>query len=114
MKCPRCALINPENALRCDCGWDFATGTLKESYLGKEAMRQGDPVLRRKRFIGQILEAATTIATIIIGIILPTFSNTLSRMTTIGGIAVTFFYILFGRKRLQLGTPEGESHKNHT
>ncbi len=33
MKCPHCGLINPETALRCDCGYDFATKQIKESYL---------------------------------------------------------------------------------
>ncbi|HKX29716.1 MAG TPA: PF20097 family protein [Blastocatellia bacterium] len=27
MNCPRCDLINPDTALRCDCGWDFSTGS---------------------------------------------------------------------------------------
>jgi hypothetical protein len=26
--CPKCQLVNPDGALRCDCGYDFATGTL--------------------------------------------------------------------------------------
>ena len=33
MKCPRCGLINPESALRCDCGYDFKSHTIKQSYL---------------------------------------------------------------------------------
>lgn len=32
MKCPNCGLINPETALRCDCGYDFPSGTVLQSY----------------------------------------------------------------------------------
>ena len=32
MDCPRCGLINPETAQRCDCGYDFTTKTLEEPY----------------------------------------------------------------------------------
>ena len=35
-KCPKCSLLNPENALRCDCGYDFPSGTMKSSYLQPE------------------------------------------------------------------------------
>ncbi len=37
MECPRCRLINPETAERCDCGYEFASGLVKESYLVSEA-----------------------------------------------------------------------------
>ena len=33
MKCVHCGLLNPDGAVRCDCGYDFATQTLKDSYL---------------------------------------------------------------------------------
>ena len=32
-KCPGCRLINPPDAERCDCGWDFAASCQKPSYL---------------------------------------------------------------------------------
>ena len=32
MQCPRCRLINPETAQRCDCGYDFASGKVKVPY----------------------------------------------------------------------------------
>ena len=32
-KCPRCGLFSADAAARCDCGYDFATKTVKESYL---------------------------------------------------------------------------------
>jgi len=43
--CPECKLINPPNAQRCDCGYDFDTAQIKESYLTERdkqtAMRHG-------------------------------------------------------------------------
>lgn len=33
MKCPNCGLISHHTALRCDCGYDFSTAQMKESYL---------------------------------------------------------------------------------
>ena len=32
MECPRCGLINSENALRCDCGYDFESQSVKAAY----------------------------------------------------------------------------------
>jgi hypothetical protein len=31
--CPNCGLINPPDAQRCDCGYDFASRSMRESYL---------------------------------------------------------------------------------
>ena len=29
MECPTCGLFNPATAQRCDCGFDFVSGTMK-------------------------------------------------------------------------------------
>ena len=40
MKCPNCGLINPDSALRCDCGYDFKSKSIQKSYLSiKEQQR---------------------------------------------------------------------------
>lgn len=31
--CPNCRLGNPDSAMRCDCGFDFESHSMKESYL---------------------------------------------------------------------------------
>ena len=33
VNCPNCRLVNPPAAERCDCGYDFATKSLKSSYI---------------------------------------------------------------------------------
>jgi hypothetical protein len=33
MDCPNCKLVNPPNAERCDCGYDFQTRMIEHSYL---------------------------------------------------------------------------------
>jgi hypothetical protein len=31
--CPNCKLVNPDAALRCDCGYDFPSRSMQRSYL---------------------------------------------------------------------------------
>jgi hypothetical protein len=38
-ECPRCGLFNPSTAGRCDCGYDFATGAVKDAYFKQELPR---------------------------------------------------------------------------
>lgn len=35
--CPKCGLVNPPNAHRCDCGWDFVSNSAQQSYDPKAA-----------------------------------------------------------------------------
>lgn len=39
--CPKCRLVNPPHAQRCDCGYDFVSRTVQASYL--EAGRGPQP-----------------------------------------------------------------------
>ena len=49
-ECPSCDLMNPSSAVRCDCGYDFATGAIKKSYL------KGSPVQATRASLEQRLE----------------------------------------------------------
>ena len=46
MDCPHCKLINPDTALRCDCGYDFQLKTMKQSYLGGKS--PSEPAMRNQ------------------------------------------------------------------
>lgn len=35
-QCPKCGLVRHDSALQCDCGYDFASGTMQGSYLPPE------------------------------------------------------------------------------
>lgn len=39
-QCPKCRLYNPSEALRCDCGYDFASGAIRESYVLTDAIEK--------------------------------------------------------------------------
>ena len=39
MDCPKCGLINPPSAQRCDCGYDFLSRQMKESYITDKQRR---------------------------------------------------------------------------
>ncbi|MBI3666628.1 MAG: hypothetical protein HY236_10475 [Acidobacteria bacterium] len=40
MKCPRCGLLNPDSAQRCDCGYDFESKTVKGAYFKQKLPRE--------------------------------------------------------------------------
>src|SRR6516164_2934416 len=41
--CPKCELVNPPTASRCDCGYDFAAREVRESYLTPNHLGESAP-----------------------------------------------------------------------
>jgi hypothetical protein len=39
-QCPKCRLYNPSEAMRCDCGYDFASGTVRQSYVLADSIQK--------------------------------------------------------------------------
>jgi hypothetical protein len=39
--CPKCGLINPPSAQRCDCGYDFAAKRVLSTYLSEKDLKRG-------------------------------------------------------------------------
>jgi len=62
MECPRCGLLSPPEALRCDCGWDFAAQSMKPSYL--HPADRNEPALARleHRMGGRVVDMAIPFA----------------------------------------------------
>lgn len=56
--CPRCGMVNPPEAQRCDCGFDFLSQSVKESFLTlKEHIRGKDdrPIPYQPGFLTRFL-----------------------------------------------------------
>lgn len=56
-KCPNCGLYSMESAIRCDCGYDFPSGQIKNSYLYTEQLNTKIKKAKEKdrRILGGIL-----------------------------------------------------------
>jgi uncharacterized RDD family membrane protein YckC len=95
MNCPRCNLIIPDSAIRCDCGWDFSMGAVMSSYPGSKAMLHGDLATLGERFAGQFIDSIFAILAMLVGVIPFALSETIGSITMVGGMVLGFFYILF-------------------
>lgn len=96
MRCPKCGLTNPEYALRCDCGYDFATRTMKESHHKPKASPFENLASLDQRLIGQILDSLVAIAVIVISAVPFVLGlDTIGDVSLVFGVIAAFFYILF-------------------
>jgi hypothetical protein len=56
MKCPSCGIINPRDAERCDCGYDFVSQAQRQSYLeegGQRAQAAGAHSAQKRRLVSR-------------------------------------------------------------
>jgi uncharacterized RDD family membrane protein YckC len=105
MKCPKCGLFNPPEALRCDCGWDFASNAIKESYLGPKVSALTSLASLGDRLGGQILDSIVAIAALGVSAIPYAVSDAIGAVTLDCGVVFALFYILFAD-----GFQDGQSY----
>lgn len=55
MECPNCKLVNPPNAVTCDCGYDFTAGALVSAPKGRQDIRKKKAVVWKLVLGGFIL-----------------------------------------------------------
>jgi len=61
MNCPRCGLINPETAQRCDCGYDFIGKSVQESYLTSTPSTSPSKIVIGAQAVALVLAGAAVI-----------------------------------------------------
>ena len=103
MKCPSCGLINPDTAIRCDCGYDFPSGKIKESYVAGEPLKVG---WLDRRFLGSTIALLLGILGILSGLGNPQLS------TSIAGAEMTLGALAYrSAKKRKLGLTRPSSSK---
>jgi len=45
MNCPKCRLVSPPSAQRCDCGYDFNLNRMERPYIADARLEPGSPAV---------------------------------------------------------------------
>jgi hypothetical protein len=61
MNCPRCGLINPGTAQRCDCGYDFLSKSVQESYFTSTPITSPAKIAIGAQVVALVLTGAAVI-----------------------------------------------------
>lgn len=86
-RCPRCRLVNPDNGLRCDCGYDFEAQEIKGSLLSENERR----VSMNTRFFTMLIDSLLCLIPIYVFAVIQG-----SRPSNWWFLAITFaYYFLF-------------------
>jgi len=91
MKCPKCGLFNPDSAMRCDCGYDFESAQVKESYAGEEAVMYSGTVSSGIRLVNFLVDLI--FLNIVVGVCFVTFLQ--KGDTLLPLVIVIFYYFIF-------------------
>src|SRR5262245_3303052 len=93
MKCPNCGLVNPGTAIRCDCGYDFTSGTVKDSHTPQTS--DASLASLGDRLVGQFLDSLIAFGFFLLGFAVSAVSESLSSFMMV--LSVVFFvgYVLF-------------------
>ena len=61
MNCPRCGLVNPETAQRCDCGYDFISKSVEKPYFTSSPNTTLSRIAIRAQVVALILAGGAVI-----------------------------------------------------
>lgn len=97
--CPKCGLISAASAIRCDCGYDFASGKVKDSYLRQKgqgfaaALPPGEQLATSYRRLGNYMIDVVlfTIISTILLFFLRDITRTSGQLMTILLVSLCYF-----------------------